>query len=154
MKLLSRLALVSLVMFTLSALADVSRQPVRLADLPAPVRKTVMQQKGDAGILRLEKFAQEGNQIYELELRGRGAGKTVLIDATGKVLEVKQPIKLSEVSPAAKAIIESSVGPGTIRTLQSVKIGSGIIAAYEVKFTRDGKQLQLRIGPDGSLVQE
>jgi hypothetical protein len=61
---------------------------------------------------------------------------------------------LSAVSKAAKAVIDSSVGNGTIMALESVKTASGIISAYEVRFRREGKESLLRIGPDGSLVQE
>jgi hypothetical protein len=150
-----RFVLISILAFSGGAGADVSKKPVRLNDLPAEVRKAVERQKGAANILRLEKFEREGSQIYELELSGGGsASKTVLIDSAGKIVEIKQPIKLGEVSKAAKAVIDSSVGNGTILSLNSVKTASGIITAYEVKFSREGKESLLRIGPDGSLVQE
>jgi len=150
-----RFVLISILAFSVGAGADVSKKPVRLNDLPAAVRKTVERQKGAANILRLEKFEREGSQIYELELSGGGsASKIVLIDAAGKVLEIKEAIKLGGVSKAAKAVIDSSVGDGTILSLNSVKTSSGIITAYEVKFSREGKESLLRIGPDGSLVQE
>ena len=150
-----RFVLISILAFSVGAGADVSKKPARLNDLPAAVRKTVERQKGAANILRLEKFEREGSQIYELELSGGGsASKTVLIDAAGKVLEIKEAIKLGGVSKAAKAVIDSSVGDGTILSLNSVKTSSGIITAYEVRFSREGKESLLRIGPDGSLVQE
>jgi hypothetical protein len=146
-------ALMTTLVFFASARADVSRQPVKLADLPAAVRKTALQQKR-ANIRGLEKTVQQGKEIYEVELRSGVVKRTVFIDAAGTVLEVKQPMTLSEVSPAAKTVIESSLGNGTILTLESVRTALGIIAAYEVKFDRNGKRSQLRIGPDGRLVQE
>jgi hypothetical protein len=150
-----RFVLMSILAFSVGTGADVSKKPVKLNDLPAAVRKTVELQKGAANILRLEKFDREGSQIYELELSSRESShKTVLIDATGKIVEIKEPIKSSEVSKAAKAVIDSSVGNGTILALESVKTALGIISAYEVRFTREGKGSLLRIGPDGSLVQE
>ena len=143
----------SILAFSVGAGADVSKKPVKLNDLPAAVRRTVEGQKGATNILRLEKFEREGTQMYELELSSGGsASKTVLIDAAGKVVEIEAPIKLSEVSKAAKAVIESSVGNGHILSLSSVKTASGIISAYEVRFRREGKESLLRIGPDGSLV--
>jgi hypothetical protein len=150
-----RFVLMGILAFGVGAGAEVSKKPVKLNDLPAEVRKTVERQKGAANILRLEKFEREGSQMYELEFSSGGSAvKTVLIDAAGKIVEIKEPIKLSEVSKAAKAVIESSVGDGHILSLDSVKTASGIISAYEVRFRREGKESLLRIGPDGSLVQE
>lgn len=150
-----RFVVMSILAFSVGAGAEVSRKPVRLNDLPAAVRKTVERQKGAANISKLEKFEREGSEIYELELSGGGsASKTVLIDTAGKVVEIKEPARLSQVSKAAKAVIDSSVGNGTILALHSVKTASGIISAYEVRFRRDGKESLLRIGPDGSLAQE
>ena len=153
MKMLPGLALLSMFVFGAGARADLPRQPVKLADLPEAVRRTVLQQKGQANIFRLEKTFLEGNEIYQLVLRTGLGKKTVLIDAGGRFLEIKQPMKWSEVSPAARNVIVSSVANGNILSLESVKIASGIIAAYEVRFTKEGKQAELRIGPDGSLPQ-
>jgi hypothetical protein len=110
MKILRRSVLMTILVFFVSARADVSRQPIKLADLPAVVRRTVMQQKGSANTRRLEKTVQEGNQIYELELRSAFVRKTVLSALEEKFLEVKKPTMLSEVSPAARTVNESSVG--------------------------------------------
>jgi hypothetical protein len=113
-----RFLLMSILASSVGAGAGVSKKPVKLNDLPAAVRKTVEDQKGAANISRLEKFEREGSQMYELELSGGGsASKIVLIEAAGKIVEIKKPIKLSAVSKAAKAVIESSVGNGIILTL-------------------------------------
>jgi hypothetical protein len=154
MKILPRIALATVLLLSVSANADVSRHPVKLAELPPAVRKTALRQKQRATIRRLEKTVAEGQEIYEMELQSGIVSRTVLIDAAGQVLEIKQLIKLSALPPAAKTVIESSVGDGTILTLQSVKSPSGIIAAYEVKFRKNDKESQLRIAPDGRLVQE
>jgi hypothetical protein len=148
------LLLTILPLYLVGARADVSRRPVKLADLPAAVRKIVLQQRQDATIVRLEKTQQEGKEIYEVALRSGAITRTVSIDEAGKVREVKQPTTLSQVSRAAKSVIDSSVGNGTIRTLESVKTATGVIAAYEIKFTRDSREFRLRIGADGRLVQE
>jgi hypothetical protein len=147
-------ALLTVMLFSATASADVSRQPIKLADLPLAVRKTALQQKQQATIERLEKTIAEGKEIYELELRSGIVTRTVFIDSTGKVVEVRQPTKLSEVTPAAKSVIENSVGDGTVVRLETVKIASGVIAAYQVKFRKNDRDFELRIGPDGRLVQE
>ena len=77
-----------------------------------------------------------------------------MIDGQGKVLEIRQPAMLTEVSKAARAVIESSVGKGKLISLESVKTGAGIVASYQVQFEMEGKKTLLRIRPDGSLAQE
>jgi|HubBroStandDraft_6_1064221.scaffolds.fasta_scaffold112595_2 hypothetical protein len=151
---LPRPLLLASFLFLAAARADTPKQNVKLADLPATVRKSVLEQKQQARILRLEKTLQEGKEIYEVQLKSGVVRKTVFIDDDGAVLEIKQPIPLSQVSPAAKKVIESSVQNGKIVTLESVKSASGLIAAYQVRFTRNGTESQLRVGPDGRLVPE
>ncbi len=151
---LPRPLLLASFLFLAAARADTPKQNVKLADLPATVRKSVLEQKQQARILRLEKTLQEGKEIYEVQLKSGVVRKTVFIDDDGAVLEIKQPIPLSQVSPAAKKVIESSVQNGKIVTLESVKSASGLIAAYQVRFTRNGTESQLRVGPDGKLVPE
>jgi hypothetical protein len=152
------LRLVLLVLLVLlgagSACAGETRQPLKLADLPPVVRQTVTRQQAGGNLLRLEKIVREGNQIYELEFSNDAARKIVVIDSEGKVLEIRQPAKLAEVSKAAKAVIESSVGKGKLISLESVKTAAGIVASYQVQFEVEGKKTLLRIRPDGSLAQE
>lgn len=137
-----------------SARLEETRQPVKLADLPPAVRQTVVKQQAVGNLLRLEKIVREGSPIYELEFSNGSARKVVVIDVEGKVLEIRLPAKLTEVSKAARAVIESSVGKGKLISLESVKTAAGIVAAYQVQFEVQGKKTLLRIRPDGSLAQE
>lgn len=156
MRIFLRNALIALLVCSVIVCAEVRREAVKLAELPPAVRDTVVQQKRYATIRQLEKTVDEGKVIYELKLQQPPAHttKTIFIDAAGTVVQIKQPIALSVVSPAARRVIQSSVGNGTILTLQSVQTASGILAAYELTFRRNGRESQLRIGPDGALVQE
>ncbi|MEQ1473282.1 MAG: hypothetical protein ABLQ96_05655 [Candidatus Acidiferrum sp.] len=150
---LLRLALIVLLCAG-SACAEETRQAIKLADLPSAVRETVKLQQAGGNLLRLEKIVREGIPVYELEFSNGAARKIVVMDATGKVLEIRQPVKLTEVSKAARAVIESSVGKGKFISLESVKTEAGIVAAYQVQFELESKKTLLRIRPDGSLAQE
>jgi hypothetical protein len=156
MKIFLQIALMTLPLCSVLVRAELRRKPVKLEELSPAVRKTVLQQKKNATIRRLEKTVDEGKVLYEVTLEHppTGTAKTVFIDTAGTVVEVKQPVTLAVVSPPARKVIQSSVGDGTIVTLQSVQTASGILAAYELTFKRNGKQSMLRIGPDGTLVQE
>jgi hypothetical protein len=155
MKIFLRIVLITLPLCSVLVRAELRREHVKLEELSPAARKTLLQQKKHATIRRLEKTVEEGKVLYEVTLeQSPGTAKTVFIDTAGTVVEIKQPIRLVAVSPPARKVIQSSVGDGTIVTLQSVQTASGILAAYELTFKRNGKQSLLRIGPDGALVQE
>jgi hypothetical protein len=137
-----------------TAAGDNSRHSVNLADLPATVRKTVLEQKQKGAILRLEKTSQDAREIYEVQFKNGELTKTVFIAAGGAILQVKQPVLLSKISRAARKTIESSVADGKIISLESVQLPPGFIAAYEVKFQRNGAERFLRLAPDGTLSPE
>ncbi len=141
-------------MFLSTAAADNSRQSVKLEALPPAVHKTVLEQKQDAAILRLEKTLQDQKEIYELQLRDGQATKTVFIAASGAILQIKRSVPLSKLPPAARTSIETSVGDGKILSLESVQFPSGLIAAYEVRFQRSRAEHFLRISHHRSPVQE
>jgi hypothetical protein len=127
---------------------------VQLADLPDVVRKTIVEQTQHATILHLRKTSRGGQELYEAQTNSGSSGKTILVDQRGAVLEIEEAISLSHVPPEARRAIESSVANGKIKKLESIKLPSGVIAAYRVQFERNGKQSELRLSPDGRLVPE
>jgi len=131
-----------------------AKRSLNLADLPAAVQKTVLEQEQRATILRLETTSLNEQEVYEVQFKDGVSRRTVLIDSKGTVLQIREKIALSKVSPAARKVIESSVGNGKIVGLETVKSASGLIAAYQVKFKRNGAQSKLRISPDGRLAPE
>ena len=151
----SRILLIAAVLLlVVPATAGASSSDLQLADLPAAVQKTVLQQKQHGTILHLGKILWDGHEWYEAQIRSGASSKTLRIDATGLLLEVDESIALSKVPPVARKAIESSVGNGNIKKLESIKLASGLIAAYRVQFQRNGKESELRISPDGRLVPE
>jgi hypothetical protein len=127
---------------------------LRLADLPDVVRKTILEQTQHATIIHLKKTLRDGHELYEAQTKSGSSGKTIFVDQHGAVLEIDEAISLSRVPPEARRAIDSSVANGKIKKLESIKLPSGVIAAYRVQFERNGKQSELRLSPDGRLVPE
>jgi len=128
---------------------------VQLADLPDVVRKTILEQTQHATIIHLKNTLRDGHELYEAHLESGGASReTIVVDERGAVLEIDEAISLPRVPPEARRAIESSVANGKIKKLESIKLPSGVIAAYRVQFERNGKQSELRLSPDGRLVPE
>jgi hypothetical protein len=127
---------------------------LQLADLPAAVRKTLLEQTPHSTILHLKKTSRGGHELYEAQVKSAASSKTLLVDERGVILEIDEPISLSQMPPEARKAIESSVANGKIKKLEAVKLPSGVIAAYRVQFERNGKQSELRLAPDGRPVPE
>jgi hypothetical protein len=127
---------------------------LQLADIPDVVRKTILEQTQRATIIHLKKTLRDGHELYEAQTKSGSSVKTILVDQRGAVLEKDEAISLSHVPPEARRAIESSVANGKIKKLESIKLPSGVIAAYRVQFERNGKQSELRLSPDGRLVPE
>jgi hypothetical protein len=128
---------------------------LRLNQAPFLVQKTIEQQKGDQGVLvRLQKTSRANHELYTAQFKKAGHYWTILLDNKGAIVEMRKPIDLSRLSPAARKTVQSSVGNGEILELESVQLSSGLIAAYRLKFKKGAKNSELRIAPNGRLASD
>ena len=63
-----------------------SEKPIAMKDLPAAVQRTVQEQSKGAAILHLSREVEGGKTVYEVEMKVKGLGKDVTIDASGAVI--------------------------------------------------------------------
>src|SRR5258708_30361080 len=76
---------------------------LKRSDLPAAVLKTVNQESQGATISGYSSETDNGQLVYEVEMRVRGRGRDVLIGADGSVLEIEQEVALDALPAAVKA---------------------------------------------------
>jgi hypothetical protein len=131
-------------------------QSLKLSQVPPAVRKTIAQQTKAEGtvLVGLQRISRANRELYSAQLQTNRNSRTMILERTGAIVEIREPIALSHVSPEAKKVIQSSVGNGEILQLESVKLTSGLIAAYRLRFTRAGKDSELRIAPNGKLAPD
>jgi uncharacterized membrane protein YkoI len=130
--------------------ALVSEKAVNMKDLPAAVQRTVQEQSKGATIRGLSKEVERGKTVYEVEMKVKGHGKDVTIDASGEVIEVEEEVPLESLPGAARVAIEKAAGSGQITKVE--RVTGGKQAAYEAHLRRDGKRSEIKIGDDGRLV--
>ena len=130
--------------------ARASEKAVNMKDLPAAVRRTVQEQSQGAVIRRLSKEIEGGKTVYEVEMKVKGHGKDVTIDASGEVIEVEEEVPLESLPNAARAAIEKAAGRGQITKVE--RVSGGKQAAYEAHVRRDGKTSEIKIGDDGRFL--
>jgi uncharacterized membrane protein YkoI len=129
-------------------------KPVKMADLPAAVQKTVEEQSKGAVIRGLSKEVENGKTYYEAELKVNGHNKDLLIDPSGTLVEVEDEVALDSVPPAAKAALLKHAGKGKVLSVESVTKDQTVVA-YEAKIkTAGGKTTEFKVSPEGAPAKE
>lgn len=127
--------------------------PVRLEDLPAPVKGTVDVQSKGATVHGLSKSNEDGRLTYELELvLADGHRKDLDISPEGAVLEVEEEVAISAVPVAARQAIQTNAGTREILKIEAVSKGDGTLRGYEVGLRDGSKHSELSVAPDGKLL--
>ena len=130
--------------------------PVKMADLPPAVQKTVKQQMDGATLRGLSKETEHGKTTYEAELTVNGTHKDLTIDADGKIIEVEQEVQLASVPEAARNAIQAAAGKaGKVLKVESVTEGDKLVA-YEAQLqkTPNGKRSEVRVDAAGKPAPE
>ena len=89
-----------------------NEKKLKRADLPAAVRKTVDQESQGATIRGYSSEIDDGQLVYEVEMRVHGHGRDVLIGADGSVLEIEVEVALDSLPAAVKAGLLQLAGSG------------------------------------------
>jgi len=123
---------------------------LEMKDLPSAVQKTVQEQTKGATIRGLSKEVENGKTQYEVETTVGGRSRDMLIDTTGKVLELEEEVDIASLPAAVQTEVKKSLGTGKVLTFESVTKG-GVLAGYEASVERGGKKIGITMGPDGKV---
>ncbi len=126
-------------------------KPVALKDAPAPVQKTVADQLKGGKLKSLSVETEDGKAEYEAELTVDGRDKTIVMDASGKVLETETVVEMKALPEAVRAGLTREAGKGSIVKVEEVtKAG---VTSYEAKVKEAGKKdREVELTVDGKLV--
>ncbi len=150
MKTTGSLAAILALLTAVPALA--AEKKLELKDLPEAVRKTVLEQSRNGKIRGLARELEKDGKPYEAEITlASGKQKDVLIDASGKVIEVEEQVEFADLPPAVKAQLERSAGKGKIGIIETLT-QDGVLAAYEAEVTEAGRTTDIKIAPAGTLI--
>jgi hypothetical protein len=128
-----------------------SEQRVRMKDLPAAVRNTVLEQSQGAVLKGLSKEVEHGQTFYEAEMKVNGHGKDILIDPAGAVVEIEEEVTMASLGTPVRSTIEQSAGKGRVLKVESIT-RNGSIEAYEAVIQKAGKKSEIKVAPDGKLM--
>lgn len=150
------------------------REPsLTLSELPAPVQKTVREQQAGRDIAKIDKEMRDGKTVYNIELKDKGANSHLYIATDGSMVvndsatsrdigeRVREKVGLDrntstmtlDQTPAAvQKTIREHCDVGTLKPIKR-EIHDGR-TQYDVEFEKDGKNLRMAIGEDGTVLKD
>lgn len=128
--------------------ASSQEKPIRRADLPAAVERTVVAQSLGATVHGFSLEQDKGHTYYEAEMTLNGHTRDVLIDEAGAVVEVEEQVILDALPATVREGLAAKAGNGKISKVESLT-KAGKLVAYEAQLTTAGKRSEIQVGPDG-----
>ncbi len=146
----------------------------QLSEAPKQVQDTVKGLVGEAPIADVDVKTKDGKVVYDVEIQQEGLNRHLQIADNGALLNdsksggaierirerVRETVtdrdartmKLEETPAAVQATIKANGEVANLKSIkQEVKDGS---VNYAVEFERDGKNTRLKIGQDGSVLED
>jgi uncharacterized membrane protein YkoI len=144
--------LIFTLMIATAFVAVAADKPIKMRDMPPAVQKAVQEQAKGAEIKGLQTEVENGKTFYEVETLVNGRTRDMLLDKTGKVVEVEEEASLDSIPPAAKAALEKKAAGGKITKVETVTKGDAV--SYEAAITgKGGKKSEFAVKADGSAAK-
>jgi hypothetical protein len=122
---------------------------MQIKDAPAAVEKTVLEQSAGGTLVGFTTEKENGETLYEAEMKISGHSKNLLIDASGSIRTVEEETTLSALAPAVQAEVQKSVGKSKILAMESVT-KRGKLQGYELQIQdAKGEESGLNLSPAG-----
>src|ERR1700704_4257820 len=97
---------------------------VKVESLPAAVQAAVKEQTKNATLVGLSKEVEKGKTTYEVETKVNGKTRDLLLDATGKRVEVEEETDIKSIPAAAREAIQKTAAGGTVKRVETLTRGS------------------------------
>ena len=125
-------------------------KPVKFADLPAKVQQAVKQQVTPDQITKLTQENEDGKVVYDVEFTKAGKHGELALTADGTIVSSENQVDGKDVPDAVRKTAEAQAAGGKLGVIMKV-IENGK-TQYEVVITKDGKETEIEIAPDGKLI--
>ncbi len=138
--------------------ADVTTAPA-LNALPAPVQKTLEEQRAGRVLADVDKETSDGQTVYEVEFKEKGPNSRIHIAADGSLVASKEArgsylgTQLSETPKAVQDAVKQSAGDAAeiADVDRKTKDGSTL---YNVEIRQEGLNRHLQIAESGMVVRD
>ncbi len=133
----------------LIGLAIAADTKVKMESLPPAVQAAVTAQTKSATLVGLSKEVEKGKTTYEVETKVNGKTRDLLLDATGKLVEVEEETDINSIPAAARQAIQKKPAGGTVKRVETLTRGSSV--SYEAAIQKNSKNSEVNVNADGSV---
>lgn len=152
MKLVYALGLVAAAAFLFTTASAAQESKVGRSQLPPGVQQTVDTAGKGATVKGFAREVEQGQTLYEAQLTVNGHSKDMLMDSTGRVVEIEEQVRLADLQPAVRSALQGKAGKGRITTIESLT-KRGRLVAYEAQVLTGKKQSEIQVGPNGEALK-
>jgi hypothetical protein len=141
-------AMLSFAVAAMSCVRILADSPIKIADLPAPVRNAVERETAGSKVKGFFKEVERGVTSYEVETEVSSRSRDLSFDTQGKLLAVEEETTLDALPASAKAAIERRAAGGKVT--KNEKITAGRQVSYEAGITKNGRRTEFTVAADGT----
>ena len=127
--------------------APAAEKRIKKTDLPPAVLKTAEEQAKGATVKGYAKETEDGRTFYEVETVAGGRTRDILIDTSGKLVEVEEQRDLDSVPAPVKTALQKF---GKVLKVESVTRGGTV--TYEAVVQSNGKKSEVKIDAGGRVL--
>ena len=142
---------------------------MRLEEMPPAVRKTIEQHAAGRKVADIDRETWDGKTVYEVEFAQTGRNEQIHVGEDGTLLkqegktpaarptagDLKGPMigtRFSDTPPAVQATIKREANGAEIADIDKERREGRVL--YEVEFKNPGKNIEIHVAEDGSIVQD
>ena len=143
----------------------VSRSRADVSRLPMAVQNSIREQSAGRPVADIDEETRDGRRVYEVEFKKDGKNTEVVIAEDGSVINESSgaaakvnavlgsgKVQMNELPAAVQRTIRAQSGGAVVEDIdREVKNGRTV---YEVHFKRDGKNNEIKVGEDGTLIKD
>jgi uncharacterized membrane protein YkoI len=126
-------------------------KPVKFADLPAKAQQVVKQHATPEQITKLTQESEDGKTVFDVEFTKAGKHGELALTADGTIVSSEEQVEGKDVPDAVRKTAEEQSAGGKLGTI--MKATEDGKTQYEVVITKDGKDSEIAVAPDGKLIK-
>jgi hypothetical protein len=151
---LAKVAVLAALALATSVPSSAREQRVKIDDLPAAVKQTVLEVSKGVKLRELTREVENGETFYEAELDVNGRTRDVIMDASGTVVLIEEEVDWNLVPAAVRATIETAAEGRKILFVETLTRNDKI-EAYEAHVRKWWwREMEIKVDPEGRLVEE
>lgn len=124
---------------------------VKLEDVPAAAQKVIQEHTLDGTDKKITREKEDGKHFYKVEYNKDGRKHELQVDDTGKILETEEILTMEDLPNVVKETVKKESAGAEIKELALETEGDETF--YEVEFEKDGKEHEVKISKDGSVLK-